>query len=165
MCHEGDLYPFFFFPLHQGFIYGCEVALSRSHLVFFPPRWVTCLVPQRAAQAVGVPQPPGLVNELWHLKPWKTRRAGGRDRCPASHRSDCLGGFAGSPMTSLEGSPDRRAPPRFPPGALRRGLRRTTGGLCPLVSPLCVQTPMPHQPKVLPGGDLHPDLWDHLCVG
>lgn len=42
------------------------------HLVFFPPHWVTCVVPRRVAQAVGVPEPPGLsmnFGTLNHGKP------------------------------------------------------------------------------------------------
>lgn len=33
------------------------------------------------------------------------------------------------------------------------------------VTLLHVQTPTPHQSKVLPGGDWHPTPWDHLWVG
>lgn len=93
------------------------------------------MVPRRVAPACGCARAARTVNELWHLKPWKTRHAGGRDRCSASRRSDCPRGFAGSPMTNLDGSPDHRAPSRFPPRALSRGPRRTSGGLCPLLSP------------------------------
>lgn len=157
MCHEGD---FFFNLFFYYFSPRCRVVLSPLHLVFFPPRRVTCVVPRRVAPACGCARPAWTVNELWHLKPWKTRHAGGRDRCSASRRSDCPGGFAGSPMTNLDGSPDRRAPPRFPPRALSRGLRRTRGGLRPSLSPLDVQTPTPRQPKVSPGGGLHPTTWD-----
>lgn len=89
--------------------------------------------PRRGGTGCGCARAAGSVNELWHLKPWKTQRAGGGERCLASRRSDCPEGFAGSPMTSLAGSPDGRAPPRFPPGALSPGLQRTAGGLCPLL--------------------------------
>jgi len=117
------------------------VALSRLHLVFFPPRRVTCVVPRRVAQTVGVPEPPGLSMNFGTLNRGKPDVPEGGIGARRPRDRIATGGFAGSPMTSLERSPDGRAPSHFPPRALCRGLRRTTGGLCPLLSPLRAQIP------------------------
>lgn len=141
---RGDL----FFPLPARFYTWVQSDFTPIAPCFLSSWQGDLPCPTEGGTGCGCARAATAVNELWHLKPWRARRAGGRDRCLASRGSDCPRGFAGSPMMSLEGSPDARAPPRFPPRALSRGPRRTAGGLCPLLSPLCVQTPTPHQPQV-----------------
>lgn len=108
---------------------------------------------------MGVPEPPPLSMNFGTLNRGKPEVPEGGERCLASRRSDCLRGFAGSPMMSLERSPDVGAPPCFPPGTPSRGPWRTAGGLCPLLSPLCLQTPTPRHPKALVGW-VGPRSWD-----
>lgn len=138
---------FFFSPSLSKVLYPVQGDFIRAAPCFLSCWQGDLPGPTEGGRGCGCARAATAGNELWHLKPWKTRSARGRDGCLASRRSDCLRGFAGSPMMRLEGCPDGRAPPCFPPGTLRRAPCRTAAGLCPLVSPLCLQTPTPHHPK------------------